>query len=111
MTAEQVWAARPEGPFVELIDFADNEGMIGPRAAAKLAKDFADTRRSRWPMSPTMTARKAGSPSIIASGRGPSNLRPTAAPSTFTEAQVFSEAQVGNTSLKRKRRSARSFIP
>jgi len=42
MSAEQVWAARPEGPFVELIDFADNEGVIGPRVAAKLAKDFAD---------------------------------------------------------------------
>src|SRR5262249_3587193 len=41
-TAEQVWAARTEGPFVELIDFADNEGVIGPRVAAKLAKDFAD---------------------------------------------------------------------
>lgn len=28
--------------FFELIHFADNEGVIGPRVAAKLAKDFAD---------------------------------------------------------------------
>ena len=31
-----------EGPFFELIDFADNEGIIGPKIAAKLAKDFAE---------------------------------------------------------------------
>lgn len=41
-SAESVWAAHPTGPFVELIDFADNEGVIGPIVAAKLAKDFAD---------------------------------------------------------------------
>lgn len=29
------------GPFAELIDFADNEGVIGPIVSAKLAKDFA----------------------------------------------------------------------
>jgi hypothetical protein len=29
-------------PFVELIDFSDCEGLIGPKVAAKLAKDFAD---------------------------------------------------------------------
>ena len=29
------------GPFSELIDFADNEGVIGAEIAAKLAKDFA----------------------------------------------------------------------
>ena len=29
-------------PFVELIDFSDCEGVIGPKVAAKLAKDFAD---------------------------------------------------------------------
>lgn len=29
-------------PFDELICFADNEGVIGPTVAAKLAKDFAD---------------------------------------------------------------------
>jgi hypothetical protein len=27
--------------FGELIDFADNEGTIGPKTSAKLAKDFA----------------------------------------------------------------------
>ena len=30
------------GPFIELIDFADNEGVIGPKISAKLAKDFRD---------------------------------------------------------------------
>ena len=30
-----------EGPFWELINFADNEGTIGPVVSAKLAKDFA----------------------------------------------------------------------
>jgi hypothetical protein len=29
-------------PFYELINFADNEGAIGPIVSAKLAKDFAD---------------------------------------------------------------------
>ena len=32
----------PPGPFMELINFADNEGVIGPAVSAKLAKDFAD---------------------------------------------------------------------
>lgn len=32
------------GPFAELINFADNEGYIGPAVAAKLAKDFQDNR-------------------------------------------------------------------
>lgn len=31
-----------DGPFIELINFADNEGYIGPVVSAKLAKDFAD---------------------------------------------------------------------
>lgn len=35
------WAAQ-SGPFWELINFADNEGVIGPVVAAKLAKDFAE---------------------------------------------------------------------
>lgn len=30
------------GPFAELIEFADNEGVIGPVVAAKLARDFAE---------------------------------------------------------------------
>lgn len=30
------------GPFAELINFADNEGTIGPEVSAKLAKDFAE---------------------------------------------------------------------
>ena len=29
-------------PLVELIDFSDCEGVIGPKVAARLAKDFAD---------------------------------------------------------------------
>ena len=38
---EQAWQGK-SGPFIELIDFADNEGVIGPVVAADLAKDFAD---------------------------------------------------------------------
>lgn len=30
------------GPFVELINFSDCEGTIGPKTCAKLAKDFAE---------------------------------------------------------------------
>lgn len=41
-SAEELWKGPIEGPFAELIHFADNEGVIGPRVAAKLAKDFAD---------------------------------------------------------------------
>lgn len=42
-TPEEIWASDdPKGPFVELINFADNEGVIGPVVSAKLAKDFAD---------------------------------------------------------------------
>lgn len=42
-TPDAVWsAAKPTGPFVELINFADNEGIIGPVVSAKLAKDFAE---------------------------------------------------------------------
>lgn len=35
------WNGAP-GPFAELINFSDCEGVIGPVASAKLAKDFAD---------------------------------------------------------------------
>jgi hypothetical protein len=40
--AEYVWERDIQGPFVELINFADNEGIIGPVVAAKLAKDFTE---------------------------------------------------------------------
>lgn len=33
---------RASGPFYELIHFADNEGVIGPVTAKKLAADFAE---------------------------------------------------------------------
>ena len=37
-------------PFVELINFSDAEGAIGPRTAAKLARDFQHhaARRGEW---------------------------------------------------------------
>ncbi|HKO88768.1 MAG TPA: hypothetical protein VJU83_09670 [Burkholderiales bacterium] len=38
--ASGAWKAT-EGPFWELINFADNEGAIGAAVSAKLAKDFA----------------------------------------------------------------------
>ena len=41
--AEYFWSTSPcDGPFYELINFADNEGCIGPKTCAKLAKDFED---------------------------------------------------------------------
>lgn len=41
--ADACWrSGKTEGPFIELINFPDNEGYIGPMVAAKLAKDFAD---------------------------------------------------------------------
>jgi hypothetical protein len=42
--AEDLWKEPIAGPFAELIHFADNEGVIGPTVAAKLAKDFADNQ-------------------------------------------------------------------
>ena len=41
-SAQEVWGrgAQP-GPFVELINFSDCEGCIGPLTSAKLAADFA----------------------------------------------------------------------
>lgn len=39
--AAGAWAAT-EGPFWELINFSDCEGVIGPTVAAKLARDFAE---------------------------------------------------------------------
>lgn len=42
MPAEEFWAyGFEEAPFRDLIDFADNEGCIGPVAAARLTQDFA----------------------------------------------------------------------
>ena len=39
---DEAWREPKEGPFIELINFANNEGIIGPTVAAKLAKDFAE---------------------------------------------------------------------
>ncbi len=44
---DTVWGTRDDAatmtlPFYELIDFADNEGVIGTIAAAELARDFAE---------------------------------------------------------------------
>lgn len=41
-SAATVWSDPKPGPFVELINFSDCDGVIGPRTSAKLAKDFAD---------------------------------------------------------------------
>lgn len=38
---KEIWEdPGPAIPFVELINFADNEGTIGPKTSAKLLKDF-----------------------------------------------------------------------
>lgn len=40
--SDSYWSSAPEGaPFYELINFADNEGVIGSVVAKKLADDFA----------------------------------------------------------------------
>ena len=39
---EVVWNNPVPGPFMELINFSDCEGVIGTAIAKKLAKDFAD---------------------------------------------------------------------
>ena len=64
-------------PFVELINFSDCEGVIGPKVAAKLAKDFADyeDRASPSRRNPRMIS---SSPST-ARGGGRSSGPPTAA--------------------------------
>jgi hypothetical protein len=49
---EAVWENPVPGPFVELINFSDNEGWIGPVVAAKLAKDFDDHAAQAAAISP-----------------------------------------------------------
>lgn len=48
--AEDAWEGRVDtAPFLEMVDFADNEGVIGPATCTKLAQDFAaheDTARA-----------------------------------------------------------------
>lgn len=39
---EDVWENFEQGPFVEMINFSDCEGVIGPAYCAKLYKDFVD---------------------------------------------------------------------
>ena len=42
-TDDEIWKNHNiQCPFVELIDFADNEGVIGPETSKKLYKDFKD---------------------------------------------------------------------
>lgn len=41
MTSEEIWLEGDSSkPFIELINFSDCEGYIGPKTCAKLAKDF-----------------------------------------------------------------------
>jgi hypothetical protein len=45
VTPEELWNGGPgakKTPFYELIHFSDCEGVIGPKTAAKLARDFAE---------------------------------------------------------------------
>ena len=51
--ADDAWE-RTDGPFWELINFSDCEGVIGPKTSAKLAGDFAafqekaDAHHGQW---------------------------------------------------------------
>lgn len=40
--ARTLWKNPRPGPFSELVNFSDCEGVIGPKTSAKLAKDFAE---------------------------------------------------------------------
>ncbi len=41
-TCRKIWKNPVPGPFVELINFADNDGTIGSQTSKKLSKDFQD---------------------------------------------------------------------
>jgi hypothetical protein len=41
-TDKEIWKNPAPGPFVELINFTDCEGVIGAATAKKLYQDFAD---------------------------------------------------------------------
>lgn len=40
--AHDIWRLQPLTGFVELINFSDSDGTIGPVVSSKLAKDFKD---------------------------------------------------------------------
>lgn len=40
--SSSAWKPGAQGPFLELINFADNEGVIGAAVCQKLAKEFAE---------------------------------------------------------------------
>lgn len=52
-TPAQVWDGADDRfkgkPFVELINFTDCDGFIGPKTSAKLAKDFAEHAPPKMP--------------------------------------------------------------
>lgn len=52
--ADEAWATPEPYAFGELINFADNEGVIGPVVSAKLAKDFADYEERATAFAPTI---------------------------------------------------------
>jgi hypothetical protein len=42
---EEIWAdPNPDLPFIDLLNFADNDGCIGPAAARRLLADFTDPK-------------------------------------------------------------------
>lgn len=53
-TDTDIWHNPAPGPFFELINFSDCEGVIGPKTSAKLAQDFkrwqkkADKHGDEW---------------------------------------------------------------
>lgn len=40
ITLDEAWSGNYTGPFSELINFSDCDGVIGPQTSAKLYKDF-----------------------------------------------------------------------
>lgn len=59
-TDRQIWRNPRPGAFVELIDFSDCEGFLGPKACAKLASDFAQYREMAVEFSKTFEIEEEG---------------------------------------------------
>lgn len=61
---EAVWAAGGDGfddlPFLEWLDFADNEGTVGGTAARRLADDFDAHDATDWKWTSPYDAKKWG---------------------------------------------------
>jgi len=56
-SARHAWENAHSGPFFELLNFADNDGVIGPEVSAKLARDGCINALSYADVPPAMLSR------------------------------------------------------